>query len=51
MLACIVGIRKLDSGDIYVFGQRPGTPESGIPGRRVGYMPQVSYPTVVVRFY
>lgn len=23
-----------------VFGGEPGTPESGIPGRRVGYMPQ-----------
>jgi hypothetical protein len=41
MLSCIVGTLGLDAGDVFVFGQRPGTPESGIPGRGVGYMPQV----------
>ena len=40
LLSCIVGRRSLDSGEIYVFGSEPGTKESGIPGRRVGYMPQ-----------
>jgi ABC-type multidrug transport system ATPase subunit len=41
ILSCIVGLRKLDEGDILVCGARPGTRESGIPGRRIGYMPQV----------
>ena len=40
LLSCIVGRRSLDSGEIYVYGNEPGTKESGIPGRRVGYMPQ-----------
>lgn len=41
MLSSCVGIRRLDSGEIKVFGHNPGTRESGVPGRRVGYMPQV----------
>jgi len=40
LLSCIVGRRSFDSGEVMVFGGEPGTPESGIPGRRVGYMPQ-----------
>ncbi|XP_035712100.1 ABC transporter G family member 23 [Folsomia candida] len=40
LLSCIVGIRKLDSGEISVFGGEPGSRESGIPGKRVGFMPQ-----------
>ena len=40
LLSCIVGRRSLDSGEVYVFGSEPGTKESGIPGPRVGYMPQ-----------
>lgn len=40
MLSCCVGIRQLDEGEIFVFGHTPGTKESGVPGRRVGYMPQ-----------
>ncbi|CAL8104778.1 unnamed protein product [Orchesella dallaii] len=40
LLSCCVGIRKLDKGDILVFGHKPGTKESGVPGRRVGFMPQ-----------
>jgi len=28
-------------GNIYICGEIPGTPESGVPGKRVGYMPQV----------
>jgi ABC-type multidrug transport system ATPase subunit len=42
MLSCIVGLRKLDSGEVRVFGYQPGTPESGIPGKTIGYMPQVN---------
>ncbi|XP_015604185.1 ABC transporter G family member 23 [Cephus cinctus] len=40
LLSCVVGVRKLDSGDIWVLGGKPGTEGSGIPGPRVGYMPQ-----------
>ena len=40
LLSCIVGRRGLDSGEVNVFGGEPGTKESGIPGPRVGYMPQ-----------
>ncbi|XP_037950015.1 ABC transporter G family member 20-like isoform X3 [Teleopsis dalmanni] len=40
LLSCIVGRRRLDSGDIYVLGGKPGTRGSGVPGKRVGYMPQ-----------
>lgn len=43
LLTCAVGRKKLDSGDIYVLGGRPGTVESGVPGKKVGYMPQVSF--------
>ncbi|CAL8083324.1 unnamed protein product [Orchesella dallaii] len=40
MLSCLVGLRPLDSGEIRVYGAKPGTRESGIPGKRLGYMPQ-----------
>ncbi|XP_046464439.1 ABC transporter G family member 20-like [Daphnia pulex] len=40
LLSCLIGRRRLDSGDILVLGHTPGSPESGIPGPRVGYMPQ-----------
>ncbi|XP_003705981.2 ABC transporter G family member 20 [Megachile rotundata] len=40
LLSCIVGVKKLDAGDILVLGGRPGNKDSGIPGPRVGYMPQ-----------
>lgn len=40
LLACTVGMRRLDAGEINIFGARPGTVESGVPGKRVGYMPQ-----------
>lgn len=40
LLGCIVGLRELSSGEILVFGHEPGTKESGVPGRRVGYVPQ-----------
>lgn len=40
LLSCIVGRRSLDSGEVLVLGGEPGSPESGIPGPRVGYMPQ-----------
>lgn len=40
LLSCIVGRRSLNSGEISVFGDEPGSPGCGIPGPRVGYMPQ-----------
>lgn len=40
ILSCIVGVRQLDSGKIHVFGNRPGTKGSGVPGKTIGYMPQ-----------
>ncbi|XP_063225660.1 ABC transporter G family member 20-like isoform X2 [Bacillus rossius redtenbacheri] len=40
LLSCVVGRRRLDSGQVTVLGVAPGTSGSGVPGRRVGYMPQ-----------
>ncbi|XP_014281518.1 ABC transporter G family member 23 isoform X1 [Halyomorpha halys] len=40
LLSCIVGRRTLNSGEIWVLGGKPGTRGSGVPGPRVGYMPQ-----------
>ncbi|XP_059468447.1 ABC transporter G family member 23-like [Neocloeon triangulifer] len=40
LLTCIVGRRKLKSGDVWILGGRPGSPGSGVPGPRIGYMPQ-----------
>ncbi|XP_033209708.1 ABC transporter G family member 23 isoform X2 [Belonocnema kinseyi] len=40
LLSCVVGVKKLDSGKIWVLGGKPGTEASGVPGPRVGYMPQ-----------
>jgi len=44
LLSILVGLRNLDKkkgGDLFVFGGKPGDPKIGIPGKRVGYMPQV----------
>lgn len=43
LLSCIVGRRRLNTGQIFVLGGKPGTKGSGVPGKRVGYMPQVIY--------
>jgi len=40
ILTCIVGVRNLSNGQIWVLGGNPGNKDSGIPGPRVGYMPQ-----------
>ncbi|XP_071445179.1 ABC transporter G family member 20-like [Hetaerina americana] len=40
LLSAIVGRRRLDEGSVWVLGGRPGSEESGIPGSRLGYMPQ-----------
>jgi len=43
LLSCIVGIRTVESGEILIYGAKPGTAESGVPGKRVGFMPQVLF--------
>ncbi|XP_022209973.1 ABC transporter G family member 20 [Drosophila obscura] len=40
LLSCIVGRRRLNSGEIWVLGGQPGSRGSGVPGPRIGYMPQ-----------
>ncbi|XP_060530041.1 ABC transporter G family member 20 [Cylas formicarius] len=40
LLNCIVGRKRLNSGEIWVLGGTPGSRGSGVPGPRVGYMPQ-----------
>lgn len=40
LLSCVVGMKSVESGSIWVLGGKPGSPGSGIPGPRVGYMPQ-----------
>lgn len=42
LLSCIVGRKKFDAGYIWVLGGVPGSEDSGVPGHRVGYMPQVT---------
>jgi len=37
-----VGLLKLNRGYINIFGAPTGSPESGVPGKNVGYMPQVN---------
>lgn len=37
----LTGCKHLNSGEIYVLGGEPGTLGSGVPGPRIGYMPQV----------
>lgn len=41
LLSAIVGRKEVNSGTIYTLGGKPGDRNSGVPGRRVGYMPQV----------
>ncbi|XP_059488406.1 ABC transporter G family member 23-like [Neocloeon triangulifer] len=40
LLTCIIGRRRLNTGEIWVLGGKPGQPGTGVPGPRVGYMPQ-----------
>ncbi|XP_050310195.1 ABC transporter G family member 23-like isoform X2 [Anthonomus grandis grandis] len=40
LLSCIVGRKSYHSGEIWVLGGTPGEKGSGVPGPRVGYMPQ-----------
>jgi len=36
-----VGRKQFNSGDVWVLGGKPGSKSSGVPGPRIGYMPQV----------
>uniref|UniRef100_A0A1Y1KHX7 ABC transporter domain-containing protein n=1 Tax=Photinus pyralis TaxID=7054 RepID=A0A1Y1KHX7_PHOPY len=40
LLSCIVGRKRLNAGEIWVLGGTPGSRGSGVPGPRIGYMPQ-----------
>ncbi|VEN49044.1 unnamed protein product, partial [Callosobruchus maculatus] len=40
LLACIVGLRRLDKGELWVLGGKPQSRDSAVPGPRIGYMPQ-----------
>lgn len=40
LLSCIVGRKRLNAGEIWVLGGKPGSSGSGVPGPRIGYMPQ-----------
>ncbi|OXA50402.1 ABC transporter G family member 23 [Folsomia candida] len=40
LLTAVVGMKHLDSGRILIFGSKTGTVASGVPGKRIGYMPQ-----------
>lgn len=40
LLKCIMGQLKVDTGEVLVFGKPPGTAGLGVPGPRMGYMPQ-----------
>ncbi|XP_015793009.1 ABC transporter G family member 20-like [Tetranychus urticae] len=40
LLKCIMGCRLPDQGDISIFGCNVNSPESGVPGVGVGFMPQ-----------
>lgn len=51
LLNCIVGRKRLNSGEIWVLGGRPGSRGSGVPGPRVGYMPQVGFSFKYKKFF
>ena len=40
LIKVILGRIQIDSGSVLVYGMKPGTKNSGIPGPAVGYMPQ-----------
>lgn len=41
LLKCIVGTLKISHGHITVLGKPPAFPGHEVPGKMVGYMPQV----------
>lgn len=42
LLKCIVGTLKISQGHINVLGKPPKFPGHNVPGKKVGYMPQVN---------
>ena len=42
LLRCCLGYLRQNSGTIMVLGKYPGSRGTKVPGRDVGYMPQVS---------
>ena len=40
LLSCIVGIKSFNEGRLNVLGGTPGKIGSGVPGPKIGYMPQ-----------
>ncbi|XP_065841203.1 ABC transporter G family member 20-like [Oscarella lobularis] len=40
LLRCILGRLRVDAGEVVVLEYPPNTPGNGVPGRKVGYMPQ-----------
>ena len=42
-LNCLAGRLDLDAGDVTVLSRPPGDRDNGVPGKRIGYMPQESY--------
>jgi len=43
LLRCVLGRLPIQSGHILILGKPPGTRGHNIPGKGVGYMPQVSW--------
>ena len=46
-LRCAIGRLDVDVGTVSILGNKPHTVNHGVPGCRVGYMPQVIYLNVV----
>lgn len=41
LLEMIVGLQHLDSGEVLISGKKHGEKNARVPGRGIGYMPQV----------
>lgn len=48
LLKCIVGTLKISRGHITILGKPPAFPGHEVPGKMVGYMPQVLFYTTNV---
>lgn len=48
LLKCIVGTLKISRGHITVLGKPPAFPGHEVPGKMVGYMPQVNCKTSIL---
>lgn len=50
IVQCLVGLGRLDSGQVLVLGQTPGGKGSSVPGSDIGYMPQEAalYPNLTI---